>query len=88
MEKNVEMIEAGQVASLIVKDASRLGREYLQVGYYMEILFTHAFVVLLYSFRSPAMLRRLPPGHFFWPMHPSAVPQASQKTGNCSYHSV
>ena len=40
MEKNVEMIEAGQVASLIVKDASRLGREYLQVGYYMETLWT------------------------------------------------
>ena len=38
-EKNVEMIEAGQVANLIVKDASRLGREYLQVGYYMEIYF-------------------------------------------------
>ena len=33
------MIEAGQVANLIVKDASRLGREYLQVGYYMEIYF-------------------------------------------------
>lgn len=31
-EKNVEMIEAGQVANLIVKDASRLGREYLQVA--------------------------------------------------------
>ena len=41
----MEMIEAGQVANLIVKDASHLGREYLQVGYYMEILFTHAFVV-------------------------------------------
>ena len=39
------MIEAGQVANLIVKDASHLGREYLQVGYYMEILFTHAFVM-------------------------------------------
>ena len=45
-KKIVEMIEAGQVANLIVKDASRLGREYLQVGYYMEILFTHAFVVI------------------------------------------
>lgn len=33
------MIEVGQVANLIVKDASRLGREYLQVGYYMEIYF-------------------------------------------------
>ena len=36
-KKIVEMIEAGQVANLIVKDASRLGREYLQVGYYMEM---------------------------------------------------
>ena len=33
------MIEAGEVSTLIVKDASRLGREYLQVGYYMEIYF-------------------------------------------------
>ena len=38
-KKIIEMIEAGQVATLIVKDASRLGREYLQVGYYMEIYF-------------------------------------------------
>ena len=38
-KKIVEMIESGQVANLIVKDASRLGREYLQVGYYMEIYF-------------------------------------------------
>ena len=35
----VEMIEAGEVSTLIVKDTSRLGREYLQVGYYMEIYF-------------------------------------------------
>ena len=33
------MIEAGQVANLIVKGASRLGREYLQVGYCMGIYF-------------------------------------------------
>ena len=36
----MEMIEAGEVSTLIVKDASRLGREYLQVGYYMETLWT------------------------------------------------
>ena len=42
-KKIVEMIEAGQVANLIVKDASRLGREYLQVGYYMEIYFPILF---------------------------------------------
>lgn len=38
-KKIVEMIEAGEVSTLIVKDTSRLGREYLQVGYYMEIYF-------------------------------------------------
>ncbi len=33
----IEMIERGEVETLIVKDLSRLGREYLQVGYYTEI---------------------------------------------------
>lgn len=36
-KKVIELIETGEVASLIVKDMSRLGREYLQVGYYTEI---------------------------------------------------
>ena len=38
-KKIIEMIEAGEVSTLIVKDTSRFGREYLQVGYYMEIYF-------------------------------------------------
>ena len=33
------MIERGEVETLIVKDLSRLGREYLQVGYYTELYF-------------------------------------------------
>jgi len=32
-------IEAGNVGAVIVKDMSRLGRDYLQVGYYTEIFF-------------------------------------------------
>ena len=32
-------IEAGRVDTIIVKDLSRLGREYLQTGYYTEIFF-------------------------------------------------
>lgn len=32
-------IEAGKVGTVIVKDLSRLGREYLQTGYYTEIMF-------------------------------------------------
>lgn len=35
----VEMIENNEVETLVVKDLSRLGREYLQVGYYTEIYF-------------------------------------------------
>ena len=32
-------IEAGNVATVIVKDMSRMGRDYLKVGYYTEIFF-------------------------------------------------
>ena len=35
----LERIENGEVATLIVKDMSRLGRDYLKVGFYTEILF-------------------------------------------------
>ena len=35
----VELIENGQVETLIVKDMSRLSREYLQVGQYTELIF-------------------------------------------------
>lgn len=38
-KKIEEMIERDEVETLIVKDLSRLGREYLQVGYYTEIYF-------------------------------------------------
>ena len=38
-KKVIEMIENDEVETLIVKDLSRLGREYLQVGYYTEIYF-------------------------------------------------
>lgn len=35
----LERIENGEVATLIVKDISRLGRDYLKVGFYTEVLF-------------------------------------------------
>lgn len=35
----LEQIENGEVATLIVKDMSRLGRDYLKVGFYTEVLF-------------------------------------------------
>lgn len=35
----LEEIEAGHVETLVVKDLSRFGRNYLQVGYYTEIMF-------------------------------------------------
>ena len=35
----MERIENGEVATLIVKDMSRLGRDYLKVGFYTEVPF-------------------------------------------------
>ena len=35
----IELVESDQVATIIVKDMSRLGREYLQVGQYTELIF-------------------------------------------------
>ena len=35
----VAEIEAGSIGTVIVKDMSRLGRDYLQVGYYTEVFF-------------------------------------------------
>ena len=33
-------IEAGKVACVLVKDLSRAGRDYLQTGFYTEVLFS------------------------------------------------
>jgi len=37
--KMIEEVEAGNVGAVIIKDMSRLGRDYLQVGMYSEVLF-------------------------------------------------
>ena len=42
-------IEAGKVGTVIVKDMSRLGRNYLQVGFYTEMLFPQKGVRLSLS---------------------------------------
>lgn len=39
MKQLLAMIEAGQVRTLIVRDLSRFARNYLEAGYYLEIIF-------------------------------------------------
>lgn len=38
-QKMMEDMDAGFISTLIIKDMSRLGRDYLQVGYYTETYF-------------------------------------------------
>ena len=38
-KRMIQDIEIGKIGTVIVKDLSRLGREYLQTGYYTEIFF-------------------------------------------------
>jgi DNA invertase Pin-like site-specific DNA recombinase len=35
----LQMVEDGKVAVICVKDLSRLGRDYLQTGYYTDVYF-------------------------------------------------
>lgn len=39
LKRLVGDIEAGKISTVITKDLSRLGRDYLKTGYYIEILF-------------------------------------------------
>jgi len=43
----IEDVEAGKVSTVIVKDMSRFGRDYLKVGFYTEILFAEKDVRLI-----------------------------------------
>jgi DNA invertase Pin-like site-specific DNA recombinase len=38
-EELIAEVEAGNVSTVIVKDMSRVGRDYLQVGFYTEVMF-------------------------------------------------
>ena len=43
-QRMIADMDAGRIATIIVKDMSRLGRDYLKVGYYTEIAFPDADV--------------------------------------------
>jgi len=38
-QRLISQVEEGRIGTIIVKDMSRLGRDYLKVGYYTEVLF-------------------------------------------------
>ena len=46
-QKMIAGVEAGLIDIICVKDMSRLGRNYLKVGYYTEILFPEKYVRLI-----------------------------------------
>ena len=39
MTKLLKLVEAGEVGTILVKDLSRFGRNYLEAGYYIELVF-------------------------------------------------
>lgn len=41
-QRMIAEMDAGRIATIIVKDMSRLGRDYLKVGYYTEVAFPEA----------------------------------------------
>ncbi|WP_276768150.1 recombinase family protein [Dielma fastidiosa] len=43
-QEMIAEMDAGNIATIIVRDMSRLGRDYLKVGYYTEIAFPEADV--------------------------------------------
>lgn len=46
-QKLIAKVEAGNVGTVIVKDMSRLGRNYLKVGFYADIMFLEKGVCLI-----------------------------------------
>ena len=46
-QRMIGYVEAGKIGAVIVKDLSRLGREYLQTGYYTEIYFPQKDIRLI-----------------------------------------
>ena len=43
-QRLISMVEDGRIGTVIVKDMSRLGRDYLKVGYYTEVVLPSADV--------------------------------------------
>lgn len=64
-QRMIAEVEAGRIKRVIVKDMSRLGRDYLQVGMYTEIMFPNMDVHLLLSMMAwIAMWGRMSLPHF------------------------
>ena len=58
----IELMEQGKVATLITKDLSRLGRNYIEVGQYTELILAFAIspstITSIRSIRKATSLRR------------------------------
>lgn len=71
-------VEAGRIKRVIVKDMSRLGRDYLQVGMYTEIMFPNMDV----HFIAVNELQHRPPLHEKMPFHPNGEGEPGADLGS------
>ena len=71
-------IEAGKVGTVIVKDMSRLGRNYLQVGFYTEMLFPQKGV-RFYRCQRQCGQRKRRHGQRFYPSAKSVQRMAGER---------
>ena len=62
-KRMIEGIGKGEIAAVLVKDLSRVGRDYLQVGFYTEVMFREKsvrFVAIIWMWRRGCIAIRSP----------------------------
>src|SRR5574344_219895 len=83
-QKMIAEMDEGNVATIIVKDMSRLGRDYLKVGFYTEVAFPEAdvrFIAINSGVDSVNQQKRFDPVHQYFQR---VLYQGHQQENPCS----